>query len=191
MARRGFKRWWTKLVPKPIERSTYVLAASLALALLFWQWRPIGGVVWEVSGVGRWALIALSLGGWLVVLVSTFLTDHFDLFGLRQVWLYLRNKPYTGIPLGEKGFYKAVRHPIYLGFAIAFWATPKMTTGHLVFAAATLAYMLVAIQLEERDLVRIYGDAYRAYRRRVAMLLPIPRRGAEELGEQSAQAVQQ
>lgn len=183
MARQGFKRWWTRGVPKPIERSTYVLFASLALAVLFWQWRPIGGVVWSVGGVGRPVLVGLSLAGWGIVFISTWLTSHWDLFGLRQAWLYARGAPQTGLELSMRGFYRMVRHPIYLGFTIAFWATPIMTVGHLVFALGTLVYMLAAIQLEERDLVRIYGDAYRAYRDRVSMLLPVPSGGAGDDGE--------
>jgi protein-S-isoprenylcysteine O-methyltransferase Ste14 len=174
MARKGFKEWWTRFVPRPIERSTYVLFASAALLLLFWQWRPIGGVIWEVSGAGRTALIALEVVGWAIVFISTWLISHWDLFGLRQAWLYARGLPYTGLEFSAKGFYRYARHPIYLGFTIAFWATPRMTGGHLVFAIATLAYMLVAIQLEERDLVRIHGETYRKYRRRVSMLLPLP-----------------
>jgi methanethiol S-methyltransferase len=175
MARQGFKRWWTRIVPAPIERSTYVLVASLALDLLFWQWRPIGGAIWDLSGTAfAGVLVAVSVLGWLIVLVSTFVTDHFDLFGLRQVLLYAQGQAYTKQPLSMRGFYHRIRHPIYLGFTVAFWATPVMTIGHLVFALATTAYMLIAIQLEERDLLTIYGDAYRAYKERVAMLIPLP-----------------
>jgi methanethiol S-methyltransferase len=177
MARQGFKRWWTRVVPQPIERSTFVLAASLCLALLFWQWRPIGtAVLWDLSGgAAAKALIGLSLFGWLIVLLSTFMLDHFELFGLRQVWSAFRNRPLPEPEFATPAFYRAVRHPIYLGFIIAFWATPIMTLGHLVFAVATTGYVLIAIQLEERDLVRRYGDAYREYRRGVRMLLPFPR----------------
>ncbi len=181
MARRGFKQWWTKLVPRQVERSTYVLFASAALALLFWQWRPIGGTVWDVGGAARDVLVALSLLGWTIVFLSTWLVSHWDLFGLRQAWLYAQGKPITGLAFTTRGFYRYARHPIYLGFTIAFWATPRMTIGHLVFAVATLAYMLVAIQLEERDLVHIHGDTYRAYRERVSMLLPIPRATADSI----------
>lgn len=177
MARAGFKRWWTKLVPEAIERSTYVLAASLALLLLFWQWRPLGAtIVWHVRGGAAEALlVAPSMCGWAIVLLSTYLIDHFGLFGLRQVWNAFRGEHTTEPSFRTPLFYKAVRHPLYLGFMIAFWATPFMTLSHLIFAAATTAYMLIAIQLEERDLVARYGEEYLAYRRRVWMLLPLPR----------------
>ncbi len=176
MARAGFKRAWTRIVPQEIERSTFVLAASLCLALLFWQWRPIGGMVWHVSaGPLEAALVGLSLVGFLIVLLATFMIDHFELFGLSQVLTAFRGRGARPPEFRTPFFYRAVRHPIYLGFAIAFWATPMMTLGHLVFAAATTAYMMIAIQLEERDLVRTYGDIYRAYRRRVWMLLPLPK----------------
>jgi len=181
MARRGFKRWWTRIVPSPIERSTFVLAASSCLALLFWQWRPIGTtVLWDASqGPAAEVLIGLSLVGWLIVLGATFMLDHFDLFGLRQVWSAFRNRPLREPAFATPALYKAVRHPIYMGFIVAFWATPVMTVGHLVFAAATTGYILIAIQLEERDLVGRYGDAYRDYRERVRMLLPFPRQKSQ------------
>jgi protein-S-isoprenylcysteine O-methyltransferase Ste14 len=177
MARPGFKEWWTRFVPRPIERSTYVLLASLALILLFWQWRPMVDVVWNVENtIGRYALWALFFLGWATVLVGTFLINHFDLFGLRQVYLYQRAKPYTELGFRTPFLYKVVRHPIMLGFMIAFWATRRMTVGHLMFAFVTTAYILVAIQLEERDIVSIHGTAYEEYRQRVSMLLPIPKK---------------
>jgi protein-S-isoprenylcysteine O-methyltransferase Ste14 len=178
MARPAFKNWWTKLVPRHVERSTYVLLSSLALILLFWQWRPITGVVWSVqNAAGRYALLALFAAGWLIVLLSTFLINHSDLFGLRQVYLHMRGSEYTQLPFKTAGFYKFVRHPLLLGFIIAFWATPLMTFGHLLFAFATTAYMLVAIQLEERDLQSFHGE-YADYKRRVPMLIPLPGRKA-------------
>lgn len=174
MARRWFKEWWTQVVPWTIERSTYVLAASLALILLFWQWRPLGGVVWSVdTPTGRVMLWALFAAGWVIVLVTTFLIDHFDLFGLRQVWLPLVGKPYSRVTFRVPGPYRFVRHPLYFGFLLAFWMTPTMTLAHLVFAFATTAYILLAIQFEERDLVAEHGPAYEDYRRRVSMIVPL------------------
>jgi protein-S-isoprenylcysteine O-methyltransferase Ste14 len=177
MARPGFKEKWTRIVPRSVERSTYVLLTSLILFLIYWQWRPFPGTVWRIENpAGEAALWALYALGWLIVLVSTFLIDHFDLFGLRQVWLRFRNREYTRLKFTETSLYKYVRHPILLGFVIAFWATPHMTRGHLLFAAVTTAYVLLAIQLEERDLVYFHGDRYREYRKRVPMILPLGRK---------------
>jgi protein-S-isoprenylcysteine O-methyltransferase Ste14 len=176
MARPAFKRWWTKFVPPPVERSTYVLVSSLLLGLLFWQWRPIPAVVWNVGHpAGRWLLHAVFWAGWAIVLVSTFLIDHFDLFGLRQVYLSASGREHTPPAFRTPGLYRYVRHPLMTGFLLAFWATPTMTAGHLLFAAATTGYILIALQLEERDLVGYHGDQYRAYRKQVGMLLPLPR----------------
>lgn len=177
MARPAFKRWWTKFVPQPVERSTYVLLASLTLILLFWQWRPMTDVVWSVENpAGRYIMWGLFAIGWAVVLTSTFMINHFDLFGLRQVHLYRRGHEYTDLGFRTPFFYKVVRHPIMLGFIIAFWATPQMTVGHLVFAITTTVYILAAIQLEERDIVSVHGAAYEDYRQRVSMLVPLPKR---------------
>jgi len=173
MARKPFKRWWTQFVPASVERTTYVLLASLALALLLWQWRPMPAVVWHVANPGLVvAITALSFLGWLIVLTSTFLINHFELFGLHQVANNLSGRPMPAPRFREPMYYRFVRHPIYLGFIIAFWAAPTMTVGHLLFAAVTTAYILVGIQLEERDLVDVFGDQYRAYKSRVSMLVP-------------------
>jgi protein-S-isoprenylcysteine O-methyltransferase Ste14 len=173
MARPWFKRWWTQIVPWSIERSTYVLLASLALDLLFWQWRPLGGVVWSIeSPMLRSMIWALFAYGWLQVLAMTFYIDHFDLFGLRQVWLHLRGEQYTRVVFATPVPYRLVRHPLYLGFVIAFWAAPTMSITRLVFAAVTTAYILVAIQFEENDLAHEHGAAYHEYRRRTPMLFP-------------------
>jgi protein-S-isoprenylcysteine O-methyltransferase Ste14 len=173
MARKGFKQWWTRFVPKPIERSTYVLFSSLVLLLLFWQWQPLPAVVWKVEDT-QLAMImtAVSHIGWLIVFASSFLINHFELFGLHQVANNLSGRPMPAPRFYVPLFYKFVRHPLYLGFIIAFWVAPTMTVGHLMFAAVTTAYILVAIQLEERDLVDLFGDEYRRYRQRVSMLLP-------------------
>jgi protein-S-isoprenylcysteine O-methyltransferase Ste14 len=193
MARPAFKRWWTKFVPPPVERSTYVLFSSLALLLLFWQWQPMGGIVWQMDDtIGRGILYSLFAFGWLLVLVSTFLINHFDLFGLRQVYLYLRGREYTPLTFGTPGPYQYVRHPLYVGWLFAFWATPTMTVAHLVFALLTTAYILIAIQLEERDLLAAH-EAYAEYRRHVPMLVPwfftkkrIPQQVAQEVINKAA-----
>ncbi|MGN6280348.1 methanethiol S-methyltransferase [Frateuria sp.] len=175
MARPAFKRWWTRYVPAPVERSTYVLASSLALILLFWQWRTLPLAIWQVDNPpARWALYALAAIGWLLVLTGTFVINHFDLFGLRQVWSYARRRgPQPDAPFVTRAYYRIVRHPLMLGFLIAFWSTPDMSAGHLLFALMTTGYILVAVKcLEERDLVAQFGDTYRAYQRDVPMLLP-------------------
>ena len=174
MARPWFKRAWTRIVPKAAERSTYVLLSSVALILLFWQWRPIGGVVWSIEQPAvRTALYAICAAGWLLVLASTFLINHFDLFGLRQVYLYLIGRDYTEIKFRTPVLYRHVRHPLYLGWLLAFWSTPVMTMAHLFFAIMTTAYILLAIKFEEKDLVNAYGDEYRRYQKRVPMILPL------------------
>lgn len=175
MARPAFKAWWARLVPPPVERSTYVLFSSLALILLFWQWRPLPQPVWQVGGLGATMLWAAFWLGWATVLLSTFLIDHFDLFGLRQVWAYRRGGEVPPPEFRTPLFYRVVRHPIYLGFVVAFWAAPTMSQGRLFFALATTAYVIIAIQFEEHDLIGVFGDRYRDYRRRVSMLLPLPR----------------
>jgi methanethiol S-methyltransferase len=173
MARPAFKKWWTRFVPKPIERSTYVMFTNAALILLLAFWQPIGGLVWDIQHpIARSALYALFASGWLIVLVTTFLINHFDLFGLRQVWLYFTGRPYTHLDFRTPGPYRFVRHPLYVGWIMAFWATPTMTLTHLLFAVGMTAYILVAIPFEERDLVTFHGKRYAEYRRRVPRLIP-------------------
>jgi protein-S-isoprenylcysteine O-methyltransferase Ste14 len=174
MARKGFKRWWTKMIPNSIERSTYVLFSSLSLLLLYWQWRPLPAIVWNIeSPAGRAVVWTLFAAGWLLVLLATFLIHHFDLFGVRQVWLRFQDKPYRELGFRTPGLYKYLRHPIQVGFLIAFWATPTMTVGHLVFSVATAAYIFMAVKLwEERDLLREHGERYRTYMDQVGGFLP-------------------
>jgi protein-S-isoprenylcysteine O-methyltransferase Ste14 len=186
MARQWFKRAWTRIVPRPIERSTYVLFSSVALLTLFWQWQPLGGLVWHIdNAMARTAVYALYGIGWITVLVATFLINHFDLFGLRQVWLYLLGRGYTALAFRTPGLYRLVRHPLYVGWLLVFWSAPIMTVAHLFFAGATTAYILLAIQFEERDLLRAHPE-YAEYRRQVPMILPTGLRhqqGAQVSGE--------
>lgn len=173
MARPAFKRWWIRFVPEAAERSTYVLFSSLALALLFALWQPMGGVLWRVdSTLGRGLIHALYASGWVLVLASSYLINHFDLFGLRQAWLHFRQRPYVPLGFGMPGLYQYVRHPIYVGWLLAFWATPTMTVAHLVFALGTTAYILMAIRWEERDLIAAHGEDYERYREEVPALVP-------------------
>jgi protein-S-isoprenylcysteine O-methyltransferase Ste14 len=175
MARPAFKRWWTKIIPEPIERSTYVLVASAVLALLFWQWRPMPEVVWHVEAAwGRWTLWSLFGLGWLLVLTATYMISHGHLFGLKQVYEHWRGDERSAPAFQVRGYYRYVRHPLNLGFLIAFWATPAMTVGHLLFALATTGYIFVAMGLEERDLMARFGARYRRYRERVPMIVPWP-----------------
>lgn len=175
MARQSFKKWWTKIVPWPIERSTYVLFTNAVLILLYWQWRPLPEVVWSVEGtVGQWVLWGLFGLGWTLVLIATFMISHAHLFGIKQVYQYLRGEDLSSPDFQVRGLYRYVRHPLNLGFIIAFWATPLMTVGHLVFAVATTGYIFIAMVLEERDLIAQFGERYRRYRERVPMIVPRP-----------------
>lgn len=179
MARPGFKELWTRIVPKPAERSTYVLLTGLVLALLCWQWQPISGVVWNVEGaVGKGLLQALFWLGWVILFASTFMINHFDLFGLRQVYLRLKGQPYRPVPFVQVALYRFVRHPIMLGVLIGFWATPSMSVGHLLFAAASTVYVFIGIFLEEHDTRQALGESYERYRRETSMIVPMPRRPA-------------
>jgi len=175
MARKGFKQWWTRFVPESIERSTFVLASSLALGLLLWKWQPIDGWLWTVQApAARLALQGLFWLGWMIALSSTFMINHFDLFGLRQVYLRLKGEPYRPLPFVKVALYRFIRHPLMLGLLIAFWATPDMSYGHLLFALATAGYIFIGIWLEERDLRRMHGEDYERYRREASMLIPLP-----------------
>lgn len=177
MARPAFKRWWTQFVPKPVERSTYVLFSNLAILALCWYWEPIGGTVWHVGNpMLRTLIYVVYAAGWIGVVSTTFLINHFDLFGLRQVWLYLKGEPYTVLPFRTPGPYRIVRHPLYIGWLTVFWAAPTMTVSHLVFALATTAYILIAIQFEERDLEEHFGASYTNYKETVPMLVPVGNR---------------
>jgi protein-S-isoprenylcysteine O-methyltransferase Ste14 len=191
MARQGFKRLWTKVVSWYVERSTFVVAASACLALLLWQWRPIPGTVWDVHGTALGSVLTATFWiGWGILLVSTFLINHFELFGLAQAWAYFQGKEFHRPDFKTPAFYKMVRHPIYLGFVIAFWSAPVMTRGHLLFSFATTGYIIVGILFEERDLVHAYGEAYRNYRARVPMLIPFLKLGKSDSGKGEATRVQ-
>jgi len=176
MARPWFKEWWVKYVPQPIERSTFVAAASLILLLLYWQWRPLPEIVWQIDVVAvRVAIWVLYFAGWGLVFFSSFVIDHFELFGLKQVWSYFQGREQRSAPFSERSIYRWVRHPLMLGFILAFWAAPTMSQGRLLFASVTTLWILVAIQIEERDLVSFLGEPYRRYRERTPMLVPRPR----------------
>lgn len=178
MARPGFKSWWTRMVPEPVERSTYVLISNLLVILIIWQWRPMTGVVWEVQQQALATILwVLFFSGFGLVVLSSFVIDHFDLLGTRQVFLFARGRPYTPPKFKVSVLYKFVRHPLLLGWMIAFWSTPRMSTGHLLFAIGTTVYMLIAIQFEERDLATVHGDDYREYKKKVSMIIPWPSKG--------------
>jgi methanethiol S-methyltransferase len=181
MARQGFKRVWTQVIPKHLERPTYVLASSLTLIVLLWQWRPIPDLVWELHGWGAMLLKVTFWLGWLLLLTSTFLINHFELFGVQQVWGHFRGKQYRPASFRTPVLYRIVRHPLYLGFVISFWSAPRMSLGHLIFSIATTGYILMGIHLEERDLVAEHGEAYRSYRERVPMIIPFPKASKENL----------
>jgi len=177
MARPAFKKWWTKIVPEQAERSTYVLVSSLCLILLVWQWQPMGGFIWRIEGpIAKTILTILFITGWLIVLISTFMINHFDLFGLRQVWFYFLGKKYEPLQFRIPFFYKYVRHPLYLGWLIAFWATPVMSAAHLLFAVLTTGYILTAIKFEEKDLITHFGEKYLSYKRWVPKIIPFTKR---------------
>lgn len=187
MARPWFKRYWTQIIPKPIERSTYVLASNLALILILWQWRAIPIVIWDAAGPLKYLLWALFAAGWLLVPTVSLMISHFDLFGLRQVWLHFQQKEYTTLPFHTPMLYSVVRHPLYVGWFMAFWMTPMMTVGHLLLAATLTVYMVVASKIEERDLIDHFGRMYEDYRRQVPAFLPRFRRGkSSELAPQEA-----
>lgn len=181
MARPWFKEWWTQYVPQPIERSTFVAVSSLLLLLLYWQWRPLPGTVWHVdSAIAGGTLWAMYFVGWAMVFYSSFVIDHFELFGLKQVWLHLRREPHQTAPFSERSIYRWVRHPLMLGFIIAFWSAPTMSWGRLLFAGVTTVWILIAIRIEEHDLAQFLGEPYRAYRARTPMLLPLRRRPTDD-----------
>ena len=178
MARPAFKRWWTKFVPEAMERSTFVYLTCFCLLLMMWQWQPMGGIIWSVKNeMGAIALRVLYFSGWVIVLLSTFMINHFDLFGLRQVWLYFTGKKYAPLPFRVPLFYRFVRHPLYFGFLLAFWATPVMSAAHLLFALLTTGYILTAIQFEEKDLVTHFGEKYVLYKKRLPMIIPFLKKG--------------
>ena len=179
MARPAFKKWWTQFIPEPAERSTYVLLSSLCLLLMVWQWQPMGGFIWRVEDpVGKAILTGAFISGWLIVLVSTFMINHFDLFGLRQVWFYFLGKKYEPLRFRVPFFYKYVRHPLYLGWLIAFWATPVMSAAHFLFAVLTTGYILTAIKFEEKDLLTHFGNKYREYKAKVPMIIPLGKKNS-------------